>query len=683
MSFCRSSVLAQMNEKLRDQPKESFSQGTGIFNEEEVLKIFCDTCEAVAKLHHNKPSIIHRDLKVENILLSETGNYVLCDFGSSSVKSITPLSGAMSITEVEDDIKKYTTVSYRSPEMIDLYSGKAITTKSDIWALGCLLYKLCFFCLPFGESTLAIQNAQFTIPDDSRYSSGLHALIKYMLEPDPDVRPDIYQVSYVVFKLANKVCPVKNVNKSPVLDVDQLPQPLTESEAKAVKIAQQQQAAAQRSQQSHQGISEGTSVAPRQRPKPVSASAINSTALPVLAPPLARTPTPCESTEYRMEFVNEAELDAEVERSLLPQIVRDSRPADSKDLFGSQPFDDDAVCVLEAPRMPEAIPFEDLFGATPFSGQSSSAATAAASTSTAAAAAATASLLSTGVPAAAPSLAFDAPVHRESNSCHPQPSTAATSAAIVLNPPVTSSSNSMYTSKCSPSTVIGNKATVAPVALGAVAGATAATAATVAAAAAAAAATGGESGGTSQQGKPVTFMKVSAVESEDTCSNSCSAVAKAAAHAVIASTKDHHSKKKSKLKSHVTTKLTKGKGKAFKLDEDDDDADGLITDEEEDVATCLSGAVEVMVDESGKDVKKEKKKDKKDKEKKDKLERLKVEKKKEDEKAKSHTRDKSRDGKKDTSYKARSTCTPDIGSIGGFANMSFEDASEESTDIRL
>lgn len=35
-------------------------------------------------------------------------------------------------------------------------------------ALGCLLYKLCFFTLPFGESTLAIQSGNFAIPDNSR-----------------------------------------------------------------------------------------------------------------------------------------------------------------------------------------------------------------------------------------------------------------------------------------------------------------------------------------------------------------------------------------------------------------------------------------------------------------------------------------------------------------------------------
>lgn len=37
------------------------------FSEKEVLKIFCDVCEAVARLHHCQTPIIHRDLKVGGI----------------------------------------------------------------------------------------------------------------------------------------------------------------------------------------------------------------------------------------------------------------------------------------------------------------------------------------------------------------------------------------------------------------------------------------------------------------------------------------------------------------------------------------------------------------------------------------------------------------------------------------
>ena len=45
-------------------------------------------------------------------------------------------------------------------------------------ALGCMLYKLCYFTLPFGESTLAIQDGKFTVPDNAKYSPQLLALIR-------------------------------------------------------------------------------------------------------------------------------------------------------------------------------------------------------------------------------------------------------------------------------------------------------------------------------------------------------------------------------------------------------------------------------------------------------------------------------------------------------------------------
>lgn len=202
----------------------------------------------------------------------------------------------MSVAEMEEEIKKYTTLSYRSPEMVDLYSGKAISTKSDIWAMGCLLYKLCFFALPFSESTLAIQNATFTIPDNSRYSRGLHALVRFMLDADPDTRPDIYQVSAVAFKLDNRPCPLMNANIVAVPSLELLPVPMTESEARHAKQAQQQQRSQQL--QAAQALAlEGTSVQPRQRPKPGTTAIAPVTLSGLLAPPTpARSPTPVNET---------------------------------------------------------------------------------------------------------------------------------------------------------------------------------------------------------------------------------------------------------------------------------------------------------------------------------------------------------------------------------------------------
>ncbi|KAF8787776.1 AP2-associated protein kinase 1 like protein [Argiope bruennichi] len=220
MHYYRGHVLQLMNERLQSG-----------FSEAEVLQIFCDVCEAVSRLHHCQTPIIHRDLKVENILLSDSGNYVLCDFGSATAKVINPQT--YGVTQAEEEIKKYTTLSYRAQMNI-------------------------YMCKPI-HNALAIQGGSFSIPDNSRYSKHIHSLIRYMLEIEPDKRPDIFQVSYVAFKLAGKECPVPNLKNSPIPEIDKLPSPQTETEAKKA-IAKQQRPAST-------PVVEGTSVAPRQRPK--------------------------------------------------------------------------------------------------------------------------------------------------------------------------------------------------------------------------------------------------------------------------------------------------------------------------------------------------------------------------------------------------------------------------------
>jgi serine/threonine protein kinase len=67
-----------MNERLNN----------GGFTEAEIINIFCDICEAVSQIH--KLGILHRDIKVENILCDDNNNYVLCDFGSATNKILEP-----------------------------------------------------------------------------------------------------------------------------------------------------------------------------------------------------------------------------------------------------------------------------------------------------------------------------------------------------------------------------------------------------------------------------------------------------------------------------------------------------------------------------------------------------------------------------------------------------------------
>ena len=254
MEFCKAGHVVQlMNMRLQSK-----------FSPTEVMKIFCDVVEAVGALHQSQPPIIHRDLKVENVLLSNSGNYVLCDFGSATTEVLDPRNQE-SRQKIEEEIGKYTTLSYRSPEMVNLFMGKAIGTPSDIWALGCLLYKLCFFELPFGESTLSIQSGHFTIPDDSKYSQEIHCLIRYMLEPNPDIRPDIFQVAHFAFTLTKMKNPIRNINGSRI--PIQLPSPLTRSQAEVIKEQAKKKDTAGKAIAMAIDSPKETSIAPRKRPQ--------------------------------------------------------------------------------------------------------------------------------------------------------------------------------------------------------------------------------------------------------------------------------------------------------------------------------------------------------------------------------------------------------------------------------
>ena len=65
--------------------------------------------------------------------------------------------------------------------MVDLYSGYPIGLKADIWALGVLLYHLCFFQLPF-NTQLAIQTGEVAVPDASTFSIDIHKVIRLCLQ---------------------------------------------------------------------------------------------------------------------------------------------------------------------------------------------------------------------------------------------------------------------------------------------------------------------------------------------------------------------------------------------------------------------------------------------------------------------------------------------------------------------
>lgn len=174
------------------------SRGSGYFDEKQILTIFRDICNAVFAMHCQSPPIAHRDLKAENLLLGSDGLWKLCDFGSASTNH-KRFEKPEEMGIEEDNIRKHTTPAYRAPEMWDLYRRDLISEKVDIWALGCLLYRICYLKSAFdGESKLQILNGNYRIPDLPKYSALITDLIRDMLNSSPDSRPDITQVWFRV-----------------------------------------------------------------------------------------------------------------------------------------------------------------------------------------------------------------------------------------------------------------------------------------------------------------------------------------------------------------------------------------------------------------------------------------------------------------------------------------------------
>ncbi|VDM33003.1 unnamed protein product [Hydatigera taeniaeformis] len=81
------------------------------FLEVEVLRILTDVCEAVSRLHHCETPIIHRDLKIENLLIDSRRNVVLCDFGSATSRILHPSKHGT--LRCQEEIEKSQEASYR------------------------------------------------------------------------------------------------------------------------------------------------------------------------------------------------------------------------------------------------------------------------------------------------------------------------------------------------------------------------------------------------------------------------------------------------------------------------------------------------------------------------------------------------------------------------------------------
>lgn len=116
----------------------------------EIAHIFKRVAEALDAAHLK--NIVHRDVKLSNILFDSTGEAFLSDFGIAKSKTISDDDGDWLVG----------TPAYMSPEQVQ---GKHVDGRSDIYALGVVLYRLLTGQLPFeSDSTTALINAHVELP---------------------------------------------------------------------------------------------------------------------------------------------------------------------------------------------------------------------------------------------------------------------------------------------------------------------------------------------------------------------------------------------------------------------------------------------------------------------------------------------------------------------------------------
>ena len=169
----------------------------GNIPELEALQIFNQILLGVNAMHSQNPPIAHRDLKIENILKKKR-NFKLCDFGSASDEAFDPKISDEFVKEQNFQIfEKHSTLYYRAPEMCDRYGENIVNEKVDIWSLGCVLYTMVFKEQPFmNAQKLEIINGNYNFPRDEQklYSEKFLDLIRVMLTPNPNDRPNVIQI---------------------------------------------------------------------------------------------------------------------------------------------------------------------------------------------------------------------------------------------------------------------------------------------------------------------------------------------------------------------------------------------------------------------------------------------------------------------------------------------------------
>ena len=174
MEYCEEGDLSQQMERMLCKNKK--------FTEDEIWKLFIQMCFGLGYLHKKK--VLHRDMKTLNVFLSKNKAVKIGDLGVSKKLNKTNFAKTFIGTPY-----------YLSPEICE---DKPYNDKSDIWALGVILYEMCTFKHPFDAKSqpgliMKILKGKYeAIP--STYSVNLKKMVAMLLEKNTAKRPGVFEI---------------------------------------------------------------------------------------------------------------------------------------------------------------------------------------------------------------------------------------------------------------------------------------------------------------------------------------------------------------------------------------------------------------------------------------------------------------------------------------------------------
>ena len=180
-----------LSELLREKGKLSW---------ERVIEYGLQICAALDHAHEN--GVVHRDLKPANLMLDKNGKIKLADFGLARLSDATQLTAAG---------KTLGTFAYMAPEQIS--GNSPITPRTDLYALGVVLFELVTGEVPFQAETTAELLMQHLTKKPPRVCTKvldcpiwLERVIHQLMEKEPEGRPrDALAVSQALQEVTQKV----------------------------------------------------------------------------------------------------------------------------------------------------------------------------------------------------------------------------------------------------------------------------------------------------------------------------------------------------------------------------------------------------------------------------------------------------------------------------------------------